>query len=127
VAGELGMIQNDIFVLGANLASANEKRTDKARMKPTSIERLEASIKALGEKMPELKRFVLPGGSVAAAHLHLARAMARRSERSVIAASAEYSVDGSVIAYLNRLSSYLFVAALYLNFKKGIEEQHPSY
>ena len=53
--------------------------------------------------------------------------MARRSERSVIAASSENKVDGNVIAYLNRLSSYLFVAALYLNFKKGVEEGHPSY
>ncbi len=128
VSGELRAIQNDIFVLGANLASSsNEKKTDKAQMKPDSLGRLETSIKALGGEMPELKQFVLPGGSVASSHLHLARAMARRSERSVIAASSENKVDGNVIAYLNRLSSYLFVAALYLNFKKGVEEGHPSY
>lgn len=126
VAG-LRAVQNDIFVLGANLASTNEQKIDKAQIKPESLSRLEASIRDLGEKAPELKQFVLPGGSRASSHLHLARAMARRAERSVVAAGKEYKVDKAVMAYLNRLSSYLFVAAVYLNAKDKISESHPSY
>ena len=126
VAG-LRSVQNDIFVLGANLASTNEQKIDKAQIKPESLSRLEASIRDLGEKAPELKRFVLPGGSRASSHLHLARAMARRAERSVVAAGKEYKVDKAVMAYLNRLSSYLFVAAVYLNARDKISESHPSY
>ncbi len=126
VAG-LRAVQNDIFVLGANLASTNEQKIDKAQIKPESLSRLEASIGDLGEKAPELKQFVLPGGSRASSHLHLARAMARRAERSVVAAGKEYKIDKAVMAYLNRLSSYLFVAAVYLNAKDKISESHPSY
>ncbi len=127
VAKELKSIQNDLFVLGANLASTNGEKADKAQIKQESLGELESSIKALGEKTPELKQFVLPGGSKASSHLHLARAIARRAERSVIAAGDDYKIDKVAIAYLNRLSSYLFAAALYLNFKNRAEESHPSY
>ena len=127
VAKELRSIQNDLFVLGANLASTNEEKVEKAQIKPESLKGLEASIMALSEKTPELGQFVLPGGSKASSNLHLARAIARRAERSVIAAGGDYKVDKAVVAYLNRLSSYLFAAALYINFKNKVEESHPSY
>ncbi len=127
IKSHLKSIQNIIFVLGANLASTNEKKIDKAQIRRESIAELQEAIKQIGEKTPELKKFVLPGGSKAAAYLHLARAIARRSERSVIAASKIYKVDKEVVAYLNRLSSYLFAAALYMNHSKGVKESNPDY
>ena len=128
VSSGLKFIQNDLFVLGANLASTNEDgKMKKVQIRQDALDRLEASIKVLSDKTPELKRFVLPGGSEASSHLHLARAIARRSERSVVAAGARYKVDKMAVAYLNRLSSYLFAAALYLNSKNEVEESHPSY
>ncbi len=127
VSAQLRSVQNNLFILGANLASANGKKIDAAQINPKSLPELEVAIKALGDKMPELRQFVLPGGSEASAALHLARSVARRAERSAVAAGKSYNVDRGVIAYLNRLSSYLFAAALYLNHAKGIKESHPDY
>jgi cob(I)alamin adenosyltransferase len=127
VEGHLKSIQNILFILGANLASANERKLDKAQISPNSLVDLESYIKAIGDKIPELKKFVLPGGSKASAHLHMARAVARRCERSIITAKDAYNIDIEVLAYVNRLSSYLFAAALYLNLKEGIAESHPTY
>ena len=127
VAKTLKSIQNELFILGANIASTNDKKVEKAQVKPDALKELEVAIGVLNEKTPELKEFVLPGGSLASAHLHLARAIARRAERSVIAASAGYTIADGVVPYLNRLSSYLFAAALYLNFNEKIEEAHPRY
>ncbi len=127
VAEQLESIQNVLFILGANLASANENKIEKAQIGTNSLAQIEAYIKVLGDKLPELKKFVLPGGSRASAHLHMARAVARRCERSVISAGVSYKVDAQVIAYLNRLSSYLFAAALYLNMKEGVPEANPTY
>ena len=124
---ELKAIQNDLFVLGANLAYANESKSEKAQIKPKALQRLESSIKNLDEKTPDLKRFVLPGGSACAANLHLARAIARRAERRVIAAGKEYKIERGVVAYLNRLSSYLFAAAIYVNMRAKVDERHPKY
>lgn len=127
VKRQLRSIQNSLFVLGANLASTNEKKIEKAQIKPEAVSEIEAAIKEIGNKTPELKKFVLPGGSRAASDLHLARAVARRCERRVISAGKEYKVDKEAIAYLNRLSSYLFAAALYMNHSKGVAESNPTY
>ena len=89
--------------------------------------KLEKEIESVGATLPDLKKFVLPGGSIGAAGLHLARSVCRRAERSVIAASPENKVNPETIRYLNRLSSLLFVAALHLNRKEGIEELNPTY
>lgn len=120
-------IQNELFVIGANLASVEEKKIAEARLDDGAIIRLEEQLKRLGERLPDLKQFVLPGGSEGAVHLHFARALARRAERRIVAASEKYPVDKRVIAYMNRLSSFLFVAALYLNYSEGMDEQHPTY
>lgn len=127
VKRHLKFIQNNLFVIGANLASTNEKKIEKAQIHHEAVSDLEESIRIVGSRTPELKKFVLPGGSEVAAHLHLARAIARRAERHVISASREYKVDKAVVAYLNRLSSYLFAAAIYLNHSKGVTESNPSY
>ena len=121
VKNQLKSVQNILFILGANLASAEGKKMDKAQLNPDSLVELEAFIKKLGNAIPELKKFVLPGGSKASAHLHMARAIARRCERSIIAAKSTYNIDIEVVADLNRLSSYLFAAALYMNLKNGVQ------
>ena len=120
-------IQNELFVIGANLASLQSGKIAKAKFSDAQTLRLEADIDEMGRRMPELKKFVMPGGCEAAVHLHLARSIARRTERSVVAASNKHKVDEKVKGYLNRLSSYLFVAALYLNYTEGVKESHPTY
>ena len=125
--GGLRSIQNDLFVIGADLASADSKKAGKAPKKRTAILRLESGITELSGKTPDLKKFVLPGGSRGSSCLHMSRAVARRAERSVISASKDYKINREIIAYLNRLSSYLFAAAVYLNHAKGIKESNPTY
>ncbi len=127
VSAQLGMIQNDIFILGANLAAVANTKMQKRQLGDEPVQRLERDIKELGEMAPELKEFVLPGGSEAGAHLHLARAVCRRAERKLVAASRKYAMEKDAIAYLNRLSSYLFAAARYANAKDGASEAHPTY
>ncbi len=123
----LTSIQNNLFIIGANLASFSNPKVEKARINPEATRLLEEEIENMSKELPELKEFVLPGGSDAAASLHLARAIARRAERDVVRASEEHEIDDSAKAYVNRLSSYLFVAALYENYKSGTEEKHPTY
>lgn len=127
VRKQLETVQNAIFIIGAELASAGGSNAPKARITGKSVEELEACIKELGGSLPELKQFVLPGGSVPAALLHHSRAIARRAERSVVAASKTYAIDMHIVSYLNRLSSYLFTAALYINFKNNFKEANPHY
>lgn len=123
----LESVQNNLFIIGANLASFSNPKLEKAKINQESIKLLEEDIASMSKEMPELKEFVLPGGSDASASLHLARSIARRAERDIVRTSESHEVDGNAKAYLNRLSSYLFVAALYLNHKSGIKEKHPAY
>ncbi|MHB1830524.1 MAG: cob(I)yrinic acid a,c-diamide adenosyltransferase [Candidatus Micrarchaeaceae archaeon] len=123
----LKSVQNDLFVIGADLASAGNKKIGEAPGKHEAVMRLESWITELSGKTPDLKKFVLPGGSRESSCLHMSRAIARRAERSVIAASKDHNIDRGIIAYLNRLSSYLFAAAVYLNHAKGIKESNPTY
>ncbi len=119
-------IQNDLFIIGASLASRKVK-ISKARLSGKAVARLEGSIDEMDGQLPPLKRFVLPGGCEAAAHLHIARSIARRAERSMTGAGRNGRMDTNALAYMNRLSSYLFVAAIYLNYTEGIKESHPAY
>jgi cob(I)alamin adenosyltransferase len=112
----LARIQNDLFDLGADLSLP--RRPDEApgaalRVAPSQVEALERAIDALNEKLEPLRSFVLPGGSAAAAALHHARAVSRRAERSLVALAAieGEAVGEAALAYVNRLSDYLFVAA----------------
>jgi cob(I)alamin adenosyltransferase len=112
----LARIQNDLFDLGADLClpkAADEAPGAALRIAPSQVEALERAIDALNAQLRPLRSFVLPGGTSASAALHHARAVCRRAERSVVAlASSEgETVTGAALAYLNRLSDYLFVAA----------------
>ncbi len=111
VRDELVRIQNDLFDLGADLASPGG--IDSAlRIVPTQVERLEQAIDALNADLSPLTSFILPGGDAGAAGLHLARAVVRRAERSATAMPDASRVGAT---YINRLSDYLFVAARALN------------
>ena len=108
VAAELTRVQNDLFDLGADLATPGDV-PGALRIVPAQVERLERAIDVLNADLPPLGSFILPGGL--AAPLHLARAIVRRAERAGIV----MGVDGPAAAYLNRLSDYLFVAARAVN------------
>jgi cob(I)alamin adenosyltransferase len=114
----LARIQNDLFDLGADLATppaANEAERPRLRIVESQVARLESEIDALNSGMAELTSFVLPGGSAAAAALHLARTVCRRAERTGVALAERESVSPAALKYLNRLSDLLFVAARYAN------------
>jgi cob(I)alamin adenosyltransferase len=111
-------IQNDLFDLGADLATPGDDFTPSEmvlRVIPSQIEWLERQIDALTEALTPLTSFILPGGTEAAARVHLARATVRRAERAATALAAHEPVNPAALAYLNRLSDYLFVLARALN------------
>lgn len=116
----LGAIQNDLFDLGADLATP-EADTPPAfeplRILPVQVERLEKEIDYLNRSLAPLTTFVLPGGSAAAAHLHVARTVCRRAERVTVtlARTAGEPVNPEAVRYLNRLSDFLFVASRWAN------------
>src|SRR6201991_4915444 len=108
----LGLIQNDLFDLGADLAvPQREGRAERLRVLSSQVERLERDIDALNEKLSPLTPFVLPGGTAAAAHLHLARTICRGAKRMIVelAAQPNEPVGYAAIHYINRLSDFLFV------------------
>lgn len=103
-------IQNDLFDLGADLCvPPSPQNIERLRVTEAQVQRLEAETAAFNETLAPLKSFVLPGGTQAAAHLHLARTISRRAERAVWALTALEPVDRPVALYLNRLSDLLFV------------------
>jgi cob(I)alamin adenosyltransferase len=119
----LGKIQHQLFELGADLATPIAHQSPLIpRIKRTHVAPLEKTIDALETKLQPLKTFILPGGSVVAAHLHLARTVCRRAERSVVRLSRNEDIGDSVIIYLNRLSDLLFVMARYANHLDNNEE-----
>jgi cob(I)alamin adenosyltransferase len=107
----LARVQNELFDLGADLSVPFEKGDGKLRVTPELVERLERDCDEANAALPELRSFVLPGGSEAAARLHVARTACRRAEREVLAAGREQPVNPEAAVYLNRLSDLLFVLA----------------
>jgi len=118
----LGRIQNELFDLGADLATPGEDFTPSEmalRIVPEQVDRLEREIDAMNAGLAPLRSFILPGGSPAAAHVHVARATVRRAERSAVAAARAASLNPQALAYINRLSDHLFVLARLLNDQAG--------
>jgi cob(I)alamin adenosyltransferase len=112
-ADMLGRIQNELFDLGADLATPGEEFAPTEmtlRIVPEQIERLEREIDAMNAELAPLRSFILPGGEHAA-HVHLARAVVRRAERTAVAAAQVMSLNPLALTYLNRLSDHLFVLA----------------
>ncbi|MFW8587556.1 cob(I)yrinic acid a,c-diamide adenosyltransferase [Rhizobium beringeri] len=113
-------IQNDLFDLGADLATPDTGEPpayEPLRIAETQVDRVERDIDQLNADLEPLKSFILPGGSPAAAHLHLARTIARRAERLMVALARTHGeiVGEPAMKYVNRLSDFLFVAARYAN------------
>lgn len=121
----LARIQNDLFDLGAELATpvapGETLPEHSLAIVQSQVDRLEREIDALNAPLAPLKSFVLPGGTAAAAHLHLARTVSRRAERVMVALAnaPEESVGATALRYVNRLSDFLFVAARYANKAAG--------
>ncbi|WP_066586964.1 cob(I)yrinic acid a,c-diamide adenosyltransferase [Sphingomonas pruni] len=113
-ASALRRIQNELFDLGADLATPLDMEGG-LRVTEEQIERLEREIDAMNASLSPLTSFVLPGGAAGAAQLHLARAIVRRAERSAVAASTDTALNRKALTYINRLSDWLFVAARRLN------------
>ncbi len=115
----LARIQNDLFDLGADLATPPdaELKWEPLRIVASQVERLEAEIDRLNADLQPLKSFVLPGGSPASAHLHLARTVSRRAERIMVGLREgdAGAVSREAVAYVNRLSDFFFVAARWVN------------
>lgn len=121
----LTRVQNELFDLGADLATPPDAERgfgphDMAlRVVPAQIARLEQEIDAMNDDLDPLRSFILPGGSEAAARLHLARSIVRRAERAAVAAGAERDINPLALHYLNRLSDHLFVMARHVNRRAG--------
>jgi cob(I)alamin adenosyltransferase len=118
----LRAIQNELFDLGADLATPAEDFTSNEmalRVVQEQIDRLEREIDRMNEQLQPLKSFILPGGGADAAHLHLARTVARRAERSAVAASRHVPLNPLARIYLNRLSDHLFVLARLVAASEG--------
>lgn len=118
----LGAISNDLFDLGADLSTPDTGEPpayEPLRIVQAQVDRIEAGIDQLNATLPPLRSFVLPGGTPAATHLHLARTVARRAERLMVALAQTPGeiVGPPALKYVNRLSDFLFVASRYLNAK----------
>ncbi len=113
----LARIQNDLFDLGADLCTpeTGRKAEGALRIVDAQVERLEREIDLLNAELQPLTSFILPGGTAAAAYLHLARTVSRRAERLICELAAQEPVNGAAIRYINRLSDYFFVLARHLN------------
>lgn len=117
-AAVLTRIQNDLFDLGADLATPGEDFAPSEmtlRMVNSQAAWLESNIDALNDKLEPLRSFILPGGSEAAARVHVARASVRKAERAMVTLTGESPVNPAALAYINRLSDYLFVLARAIN------------
>lgn len=116
----LEQVQRDLFDVGAYLASPGTSRF--SGVEPRRVEELERAIDTMECELAPLTNFILPGGSLQAAHLHVARTVCRRAERCVVALHDETEATLSTVIYLNRLSDFLFVAARFANARAGVAD-----
>ncbi len=116
----LEQVQRDLFEVGAHLASPGTSRF--TGVEPGRVEELERAIDSMENELAPLKNFILPGGTLAAAQLHVARTVCRRAERCVVALHDDTPATLSTVVYLNRLSDMLFVAARFANRRAGVED-----
>ncbi|MCX6702648.1 MAG: cob(I)yrinic acid a,c-diamide adenosyltransferase [Candidatus Wolfebacteria bacterium] len=117
----LEQAQQDLFIIQANLAGADK------RLSPEKIKNLENIINEVEKELPKIKTFFLSGGTEIGSLLDYARAVARRAERRIVKLSGSGKIDGEILAYMNRLSSFLYAMARFVNFKSGAKEKPPKY
>ena len=124
LAGALATIQKELFAVGARLADPSQRiagRVTKAAVEGSDVQRLEQLIDHLETELEPLRKFILPGGALPGALLHVSRTVCRRAERRVVALGPD-AVEPIVIVYLNRLSDLLFVMARAANRRAGVAE-----
>ena len=121
LSAPLVRVQNDLFDLGADLSVPLELE-GRLRVTQAQVDELEQLCDRFNEGLPELRSFVLPGGTAAAAHLHVARTVCRRAERDVWSAAEEHELNPLVAVYLNRLSDLFFILSRYANASAGSAE-----
>lgn len=120
---KLESVQNALFNLGADLATPLDAQAAWiVRVESSAAQGLEADIDAMTADLPELKNFILPGGSPAAAQIQVARTICRRAERLAVALAQTEATNAEVVIYLNRLSDWLFTLARWENQRAGISE-----
>jgi len=123
VKNELEAIQHDLFAIGSYLASPGNKNQEAGISKlGKRVEFFESRIDAMTKELPELRNFILPGGGVAGAQLHMTRTICRRTERRIIRLTKKEKIDNGVIIYFNRLSDLLFTMARFVNHKEKKKE-----
>jgi cob(I)alamin adenosyltransferase len=121
----LRQIQNDLFAIGSHLAAPNPDSTHSSGLPALNeqlITRLEIQIDAADAELPPLRNFILPGGTEAAARLHLARTVCRRAERLLVRFAMDRPVSTITLTYINRLSDWLFVYARLANQRAGVAD-----
>ncbi len=124
LVGPLSAIQNELFHLGSDLCFLEEDKPAQTgpRIEPRHVEALEDILDRLTAEVGPLENFILPGGSIGAAHLHVARTVCRRAERLVVALAKKETVGAETVRYLNRLSDALFVMARFENKRKALDD-----
>ena len=115
-------LQSELFVLGGDLATPISAKVNVPRIPKSFVVRLEREIDYWSLKLPQLRNFILPGGSVVGSHLHLARTIARRAERAVVALARTEKISKNDLIYINRLSDWFFTLARYANKLDGDRE-----
>lgn len=118
----LRRVQEELFILGADLATPDDAKPIVPRIEAAHVEQLEADIDRFSEELEPLQHFVLPGGTPGAATLHTARTTCRRAERLTVKATSLEPVNAQATTYLNRLSDLLFVLARWANRQDGVRE-----
>jgi cob(I)alamin adenosyltransferase len=118
----LERVQNELFDLGADLSVPLDDERERLRVAPEQVDRLEELCDLVNERLEPLRSFVLPGGGEVAARLHVARAVCRRAERRVLTLAESARVNPIALAYLNRLSDFLFILARAANAEAGRSE-----
>jgi len=123
LAGKLRGVQNELFVIGSQLACPDEHSpAHLPSLEESSIGRLEMEIDAATADLEPLRNFILPGGTETSARLHIARAVCRRAERILVSFSQDRPISPTLLTYLNRLSDWLFVQARWANHQAGVED-----
>lgn len=115
-------IQRTLFVIGSDLAAPVEEKTGTIRLSANKVSEIETLIDNINNELPKIETFILPGGNKLASLLHFARAVCRKSERSVVTLSKRNKINEIILSYLNRLSALLFVLARRINQKKKVQE-----
>ncbi|MER3570342.1 MAG: ATP:cob(I)alamin adenosyltransferase [Patescibacteria group bacterium] len=124
---DLTEIQNDLFIIQANIAWFMYPKFEKPKLKKERIEKMENEIKRIESKIKPKRSFIIPGSNLESGWFDYLRSKTRTTERKIINFNKKYSLDDKILSYLNRLSSYFFALARFIVYNKKIKERSPWY